>query len=421
MSERRKSAGDPERSRTEVPETWPAAIRGQTQTFLRLWRAQQPHVRTDPLLPGRLQAALRQRSFGARDRRLYRELTYTAIRHLPWIEELDARHEAAVVRAVAWLAADTPATRRYREAVVAGWPPVPPGMAERARHLGVAAGLLPDWFRAHCPEAFASPNLEVLHTRAPLWIRMQTDRVPDVLTEWAEHGWACRQSDVWPPAWTVLADADLTGTAAYRDGRIEIQDLGSQLVLGSVGVGPGGRWLDACAGAGGKTLQLARMLGAHGHVDAHDVRPAALAELRRRAQRGGFTNIGIVESVPTDATYDGVLVDAPCSGSGTWRRAPHLKWCTTPDDVISQAARQRSMLIRFSAHVRPGGQLVYATCSLSRRENQEVVAAFLAGRSDFTVEPPVQAFRGTVGELGLTLLPAQHDSDGFFVATLRRP
>jgi len=399
--------------------TPPGIIANQQRTFARLWRGLAPHVRTDRRLPARLETALHRHEFGSRDRRLYRELLYTALRHLPWVEELAAKADAEVIRAVAWLAADTPATRAFRAALVGDWPPLPPTIAARARHLGVVRELLPDWFRPHCPAAFASPNLEALHTRAPLWIRMQTENPEPVLAELAARGFAARPSAVLPGAWEITGDADLTATAAWRAGRFEVQDLGSQLILAAADIRPGERWLDACAGAGGKTLQLAALVGPAGRVDAHDIRGVALAELARRAQRGGFAHIHPVPRLPDDGAYDGVLVDAPCSGSGTWRRAPHLKWCTAAADIAAHAARQRQLLDRFAARVRPGGLLVYATCSLSREENEAVVAGFLAAAPGFAGVPPARRV-GIAAGPGRAILPAEHDTDGFFVATLRR-
>ncbi len=398
----------------------PSIIRNQQQTFLRLWRRLAPHLHTDHALPLRIQELLRDHSFGSRDRRLYRELIYTALRYYPWVDALEHRSEPEAGRAVAWLAADTPATRRYRDALTDGWPPLPPTIAERAAHLGVEGGLLPEWFRPHCPAAFASPNLEVLHTRTPLWIRMQTDAPDAVLAELKGRGWTAERADIWPEAWRISGDADLPTLATFREGRFEVQDLGSQLVLGSLDLPAGGRWLDACAGAGGKTLQLARRLGPDAQVDAYDVRAQVLDELALRVRRAGLPNVRAISRPPVEAVYDGVLVDAPCSGSGTWRRAPHLKWCTTAGDVVAHAARQLDLLTRYSALVRPGGRLVYATCSLSRHENDEVVAAWLRDGAGFRLEPPARTFGADGGPRGLTLLPAQHDTDGFFVASFRR-
>jgi 16S rRNA (cytosine967-C5)-methyltransferase len=212
---------------------------------------------------------------------------------------------------------------------------------------------------------------------------------------------------------------DLTPTEAFRSGSVEVQDLGSQLLLASVGVLPGGHWLDACAGAGGKSLQLARLVGPAGTVEATDIRPAALAELRQRATRARLANLRVTAR-PARAAYDGVLVDAPCSGTGTWRRAPHLKWVTRPEHLARAAARQAELLRQLAPLVRPGGLLVYATCSLARTENTAVITGFLRENPAFMPQPPTADFGFAPAEGGLTIWPARHDTDGFFVAALRR-
>jgi 16S rRNA (cytosine967-C5)-methyltransferase len=392
-----------------TPRPSPAASQGHT--FLQLFAALRPHVPTDRNLPSRLQQLLaREKRFGSRDRRLYRELLYTALRHLPWI---DARLATAspddAIRATAWLAADTPATHAFREHWTAGWPEVPSTVADKARHLETDPSvLLPAWFADHCPAAVQSPAFDALHTRAPLWIRLQTDDPAPVLAEFAARNWAVRPASVLPDALEVLAESDLTTTDSYARGLIEIQDLGSQLILGQLSPAPAGQWLDACAGAGGKTLQLARLLGTSGRVDAHDIRPQALDELGTRAARARIANIRILSGKPS-GTYDGVLIDAPCSGTGTWRRAPHLKWCTTPRTISDAAIIQNSLLDLYAPLVRPGGLLVYATCSLSRVENEDVVASFLSGHPEFTFAAPER-----------TVLSSDFNTDGYFVAPLRR-
>lgn len=393
----------------------------QQKVFLRLLAALRPNWHSDANLPaGIAELFAANRSFGSRDRRLYRELIYTTLRFLPWIEPLLDSDPPRAAQIVAWLAADLPATHAYRAATCGDWPPCPPTVAAKAAHLGADAGaLLPAWVGRHCAEAAVAPNLDALHTRAPLWLRLQTTDAARVLGEFGKLGWASRRSKVLPEAIELLAEADVTKTEAWMHGLVEVQDLGSQLILESAGIAPGGRWLDACAGAGGKTLQLARLLGAAGHVDAYDIRAHALRELEIRAARAKLTNISIL-SAPPSQSYDGVLVDAPCSGSGTWRRSPHLKWTTTPAQVADDAATQLALLARFSALVRPGGRLIYATCSLSRLENEDVVAAFLAAHRDFTAEPAARTFGSTPRSTGLAILPATHNTDGFYVAALRR-
>ena len=314
------------------------------------------------------------------------------------------------MRRIAWLAAESPATKAFRSEFATGEPPA-----------GDRAELLPAWFREHCPELFTPVELAVQLQRPPLWLRLQTDETgrDRALAELTQRGWEVRPSSVLPDAFEVKTEADLTNTTAWCEGAIEIQDLGSQMVLESIGIEPGTRWLDACAGAGGKSLQLARLTGASGRVDAYDIRPDALHELRTRAVRARLDRINVLTAAAT-GTYDGVLVDAPCSGSGTWRRQPHLKWTTTPAFVAGRARLQETLLAANAARVRPGGRLVYATCSLSRLENEAVVAAFLGAHPDFSPAP----FRTTFGFEprgdGITLLPSRYNTDGFFVSSLVR-
>lgn len=401
----------------------------QQRTFLRLVAGLRPHWRRDPALPARIQALFaRHREFGARDRRLYRELMFTTVRYLPWIEPMLDTDPGEATRRVAWLAAETPATRVFRATFAMGDPPT-----------GDKAELLPGWFRPHCPAIFQGAELAAQLRRAPLWLRLQTDAPAAVFEEFSRRGWAWRASDVIAGAIQLLAEADVTTSEAWRNGLDEVQDLGSQMILESIGVERGGRWLDACTGAGGKTLQLARLLGPGGAIDAHDVRASALDELRTRTRRASHvchliddkgdrtaaqrkTAIRIVraDSSRLQGNYDGVLVDAPCSGSGTWRRAPHLKWVTTDEAIVRAAATQRTLLAQYSSRVKPGGRLVYATCSLSARENEDVVNTFLTAHPEFRPEPFVRNFGAMQRSVGLLILPAQHDTDGFFVASLRR-
>jgi 16S rRNA (cytosine967-C5)-methyltransferase len=394
----------------------------QGRTFLRLLAEFRPHLRTDRNLPARIQQRLaKEKRFGSRDRRLYRELTYTAIRHLPWIETLLARSEEDALRAVVWLAVDDPATRPLKQGLPADWPPLPATVAEKAAHLGVNGSLLPEWLRPHCPAAFDSPEVDVLNTRAPLWLRLQTDDPRSVFEEFTFRQWTWKPAEILPNAVEAFTQADLTKTDAYERGEFEVQDLGSQLLLEAVGPAPGSRWLDACAGAGGKTLQLARLVGPTGHVDAIDPRTNALAELKLRANRAHLSQITVRQHPPApDAFYDGVLVDAPCSGTGTWRRFPQLKWSTTEADITAAAQKQREILTRYASHVRPGGLLVYATCSLSHFENDDVITAFLAAHPEFAPAPFAHTFGASPSKGGLTFLPSLHNTDGYFVATLRR-
>ena len=195
--------------------------------------------------------------------------------------------------------------RRARRRLPRGWPPSCPrqkcfaprsaGTGRRVRRpsrrkrrrarRGRQRAVARRGSAAHCPEAAVVPNLDALHTRASLWLRLQTPDFERVFAEFKSLGWAWRRAAVLPTAVELLTEADVTKTAAWTAGLFEVQDLGSQLNPRWCRLAPGGHWLDACAGAGGKTLQLASLLGPIGRVDAHDIRPSALKERSIRATR----------------------------------------------------------------------------------------------------------------------------------------
>ncbi len=405
--------------------------RGQAEVFRHLWRQLGPFAAVDRAFPARLEQRLRQdRRFGSRDRRLYRELTYTALRYRSWLPDPGEPLDDTSLAAIVWLAADLPATRPLKQAVTSEWPVSSGSVAERATTLqakGLArAGrcLLPEWFREECPTAFSSPLYDCLVQRAPLWLRLQTGEPERVATEFHARGWSFTPSLDLPSAWRVESEIDVTQSDAYAEGLIEVQDLGSQWIVEQLPVFPGERWLDVCAGAGGKSLHLACRLGPQSRVFAHDIRPEALVELQLRARRAGLRNIEVTPDPATHpaTSFDGVLVDAPCSGTGTWRRSPHLKWSTSPDQVAAYAAQQGALLERYHTRVRPGGLLVYATCSLTRTENEDVIQRFRSLHADFQPLPePLRALpRALPSAGGHTLLPSLYDTDGFYAAVLRR-
>jgi len=397
-------------------------VGGQRRMLGELLGSLRPHWHSDAGLPARIDRLLgRDRRIGSGDRRLYRELIYTTLRYLPWVEPILKTDPAQAESRIAWLAADLPSTRLFRAEATAGMPPCPPDLAAKAALLGAEAdAVLPEWLRQENPFAYEPRHRDRLIARAPLWVRLQGERSDEALGEFEARGWTCRPSAAVNGAVALPTEADVRSTDAFLQGAVEIQDVGSQWVLASAHVAEGGRWLDACAGAGGKTLQLAHLVGAGGHVTAHDVRAAPLEELRARATRAGLEGRITVARVP-EGVFDGVLVDAPCSGSGTFRRSPHLKW-TTSAASVREAARVQGALLRSAAtSVRAGGRLIYATCSLCRSENESVVADFLEhSGSAFTVDRPTEAFGAEQAGAGSLLWPDTLDGDGFYAALLRK-
>jgi 16S rRNA (cytosine967-C5)-methyltransferase len=217
---------------------------------------------------------------------------------------------------------------------------------------------------------------------------------------------------------------ELPGFAA---GRWWVQDLGAQAVVAMLAVEPGHRVLDACAAPGGKTLAAAVHAGPEGRVVAVDKSAGRLGLLRRAVQRVGLSGVEVLErdllAAPwAGGTFDSVLLDAPCTGLGVLRRHPEIRWARRPSDPGMQAARQRSLLLRMTDAVAPGGVLVYSVCTFSRAETTGVLEDFLSRRADFRVEePPTGSIHpGLLDGPYLRTLPHLHDADAFFAVRLVR-
>jgi 16S rRNA (cytosine967-C5)-methyltransferase len=220
----------------------------------------------------------------------------------------------------------------------------------------------------------------------------------------------------YPSALRLKERANVFGTKAFKDGWFEVQDASSQKVAQMLDPKPGMRVVDACAGAGGKSLHLAALMENKGQVVALDIYDNKLTELKRRARRNGAHNI---ETRLIDSTKvikklinkaDGVLIDAPCSGLGVLRRNPDTKWKSSPEFLESVQKTQREILESYSRMVKPGGKLLYATCSILPSENENQVAWFLASEAgkDFTLQKEEK------------ISPAQSGFDGFYIALLQK-
>ena len=231
------------------------------------------------------------------------------------------------------------------------------------------------------------------------------------------------------PDGVILASpaAALRQSTAYRSGLLRIQDEASQLIAHLVAAAPGDRVLDLCAGAGGKTLHLAALMENRGSVTAVDREPRQLAMLRAEADRLGVTIVqtragdAAAAIVPLRETFDRVLLDAPCSGLGTLRRNPEIRWRVTLADVGRCAELQHALLARAAGYVRPGGRLVYSVCTVTPEENEEVIGAFLRLRADFTLLPLSGVSPALLNAAGyFRSAPHLHGADGFFAAALLR-
>jgi len=228
----------------------------------------------------------------------------------------------------------------------------------------------------------------------------------------------------------VAGRRPVTSGAAFRGGLVEIQDEGSQLIGLLADARPGARVADLCAGAAGKSLAMAMTMANAGHILACDVSAARLESAVRRLRRAGVHNVERHVLGPGDkalkrraGSFDRVLVDAPCTGIGTWRRNPDARRRLAPADLAELVPKQAAILDRAAELVRNGGKLIYATCSLLPEENEAQVSGFLARHPHFSVVPLAQAWPDGAAPVGgefLMLTPARHRTDGFFAAVLER-
>ncbi|MDP6786735.1 MAG: RsmB/NOP family class I SAM-dependent RNA methyltransferase [Rhodospirillales bacterium] len=308
---------------------------------------------------------------------------------------------------------------------------------------------MPDWVGLEYPE-WLDPSLrqlwgpglkaemEAFNRPAALDLRVNTGlaTVDEAREALAADGVEALPTPLSPIGLRLEARPNLGGMAAFRQGLIEVQDEGSQLIALLADARPGMTVVDYCAGAGGKTLALAAAMTRDGQLDgtltACDVSAGRLRRMEDRLKRARVKGVegrlldeaGDTWIEERAASADRVLLDAPCSATGTWRRRPDARWRLTADDVGAECERQRRLLDTAQGLVRPGGRLVYATCSVLERENEQPVADFLGRHPDFAVLDCARLWRQIlaapcpVDGPFLRLSPAATQTDGFFVAIL---
>ncbi|MFX0541031.1 RsmB/NOP family class I SAM-dependent RNA methyltransferase [Roseovarius sp. S4756] len=277
---------------------------------------------------------------------------------------------------------------------------------------GADAFDLPEWLW-EAFQASLGPDAEraamALRQRAPVMLRTNLGRATrdDIIRKLAEDD---IHSEAHPIAKTAIkvtgGERRISRSRAFLEGLVELQDGSGQAAMEGIGLSAAGSILDYCAGGGGKALALAARTGAQ--VFAHDIDPGRMQDLPERAKRAGaYVTLLDTSALRDNAPYSIVLCDAPCSGSGTWRRTPEAKWRLTPDRLDELTDLQADILGKASQLVAPGGQLIYATCSVLRAENEERIEAFLARATGWTQEKQ-QRFDISGG------------GDGFFATHLTR-
>jgi 16S rRNA (cytosine967-C5)-methyltransferase len=396
-------------------------------------------------------ALRRERTLWAAERRAIAEAVYGLVRWQGQLELLLGGRPSLALRYAAFLArfASLPPADAARRlgvpqaalAALAGADARLAAIEDPVDRLAAECSL-PRWIAARFAAELGLDEARVLaramNQRAPLTVRANAllGTREELRERLAEEGTEAEPTRFSP--WGLVLDGRESAFAlrAFKEGRFEMQDEGSQLISLACGARPGWTVVDACAGAGGKSLALAAEMRNKGSLHALDVDAERLSEARRRARRAGVHNLRAREiAVGPEAEAqladlagkaDVVLVDAPCSGLGTLRRKPDARWRLAEGDPERFAATQRALVRRFAALVRPGGRLVYATCSIGRTENDEVAdfAVRETGLLPARLAPLLGEERARAlgaGESRLHLYPHRHGTDGFFVAAFERP
>ncbi|HYB11206.1 MAG TPA: RsmB/NOP family class I SAM-dependent RNA methyltransferase [Alphaproteobacteria bacterium] len=399
------------------------------------------------------------RYIGSKDRRAVSDLFYGIVRRraaLDWwlarsgasdLEPQRARAIAALVLVEGWTADDFTAgfdgVRYHPKAL---------SPAERALVRALQKHTLdhpgqPDWVRLEVPEWLIERlrplfgerlerELAALQEEAPFDLRVNRLKATreEALSALEAEGIAAEPSPISPIGLRLAVRIAIANSKAFREGLVEVQDEGSQIVALLTDARAGMRVCDFCAGAGGKTLTLAAQMKNQGQITALDVRESRLARAAQRLRRAGVHNVTRrVLASQRDPwvkhhkeSFDRVFIDAPCTGCGTWRRNPDAKWRIEPSDIAELAALQADILDSSARLVRRGGRLVYATCSLLPEENEAQVVRFLASHDSFRHLPVEEIWPAAIGGRcpsfgpNLQLTPASHGTDGFFAAIFER-
>jgi 16S rRNA (cytosine967-C5)-methyltransferase len=355
-----------------------------------------------------------RRYAGSKDRRAVRDLLYDAVRRTA-SRPPDGR------AAMAGLATERPELAALFDGSAHGPAPLRPD--EPASD----SSIVPAWIKPLLAEFLTEDEQSALLERAPLDLRRNALKPSgdDILPQFP----GAARMDGLPDLLRLPEGFPVEQTEAWKSGRIEVQDAGSQIISAACQAQPDMTVVDLCAGAGGKTLALAAAMMGQGRLIACDAIRSRLSRLPERAERAGAAFIETLlldqmregeQLAPLAGAADVVLVDAPCSGTGTWRRNPEARWRLTPQRLERLVSEQARILDFAAPLVAPGGRLVYAVCALTTQEGSAQIDAFIARHPRWTaVSPGVSA--GRACGHGVLLTPAHDGTDGFFFAALKKP
>ena len=399
------------------------------------------------------------RKYGSRDRRIMYEVVFSVFRWYGWLKEIIDLHKQESQADFLGLSCKTLAKVALSAIVLDGtverslidyWKTelkIPEELCRISQNtLNEAAAskllkffglnknlsysnLIPEWTHEKIKQTLYDENelLKWYQTRPPIWIRVQTSDTEKLFNEFKDNEIQYFASETIKNAFCIKnAKVNLYFLESFKNGFFEIQDIASQVIGFVSGAKPGERWWDCCAGAGGKSLQLSTMMQNRGRILASDIREYKLDDLKKRARRNEKSNIecriwdGKALRNKKAESFDGVLIDAPCSCSGTWRRNPDTRWRLTPSEIEELLTIQFSILENASSAVKKGGVLIYATCSIFDEENGSMIRNFLKNHPEFILESFVNPLDGIIANGTLQLYPSMADCDAMFVSRMRK-
>ena len=381
----------------------------------------------------------RHREYGARDRRFFSNAVFSWFRWRGWLK--------------------TPTNENITVAILLDATEIPPPLKYMVEHSALshfnlkplgqlnlkdkAAGLqnllkgdrpgieqlVPDWLSGHLyfppgiePERHLVRCIESFQVRPPTWLRLRSDQRNEMLHSLTKMGIEIGTHPFIEQA-VFIKGAKNCDLSQLRGA--EAQDLASQCVGMCCNPKPGEQWWDMCAGAGGKSLHLADLMDDKGLILATDIRPSILDQLSKRSKRNNYRSIrtsvwnGIADPAP-NKYFDGVLVDAPCSGIGTWHRNPDARWRIFPEQIRDYADIQANLLQIAATKVKSGGRLVYSTCTLTTIENTDVIGRFLERQKEFHPENILNPLNRKQSNGLIWIWPGEMNCNGMFIAVMKK-
>ncbi|NCC51509.1 MAG: RsmB/NOP family class I SAM-dependent RNA methyltransferase [Spartobacteria bacterium] len=389
----------------------------------------------------------KNKRFGSRDRRFYSNAVFAWYRWYGWTRPLRADHPAEAM-ILSWLLSheEIPDPILHLMEVsplnTSSWRPLcHEPLVKRATcltswaRLGstpAVADLAPAWLAAdlavpadHVPEAFTERFIEALLERPPTWLSAPPALRENLRTTLEATHLAHSIHPHLDTAFYLDAPFTLPDLCKAIGVGLIIQDLASQCVGMVCAPQPGQSWWDTCAGAGGKSIHLAQLMHNEGTILATDVRGKSLRQIHRRAQDARVSILQVkqqdaLEPADKNQVFDGILIDAPCSGIGTWGRNPDMRWRTSADNPAQKADIQRQLLEGVSGQVKNGGTLVYAVCTNTRSETEGVITPFLAAHPDITLDPVPHPLTGVPTDGRIWIWPWDGPCNGMFIARLKK-